>query len=479
MISLSSMPRSIASRTRGGIACTARRSLARDLFGLRTRQLVAAPMADRNEAGPPETQVAPSDRAQGAGVGPMRLMVAAFGDTGHAFPAFALAEELHRRGHEVLVESWDQWREVMQRRGMNFTAAQEYTVYPPPSPDSPDGRTAAGAARALAAMVEEFDPDLIVSDILTLAPALAAEVAGIPRATLIPHVYPVQAPGMPFFSMGFRPPRTALGGLGWRATYPLLATGFRQGRRELNRLRAKVGLPPQERLHGGVSAGLAIVATLPHLEYPRRWPEGVRVTGPLFFELPSDGVELPGGKEPLVVVAPSTSQDPQCNLLRAALEGLADEPVRVVATSNRHRPVERIEVPDNAALEPWLPYSQVMPHADLVICHGGHGTVVRALSHGVPVLVWPALGDMAENGARVSWAGCGLTLPRRLLSGRRLALVTRRLLGEPRFRARAEEIAEWCRGHDGAAAAADAVEEYGGRASRSRDRSAAPPGESR
>ena len=68
-------------------------------------------------------------------------------------------------------------------------------VFPPPGPDTPQGQIVARAARALAELMEEFEPDLVVSDILTLAPALAAEVAGVPRATLIPHVYPVQAAG--------------------------------------------------------------------------------------------------------------------------------------------------------------------------------------------------------------------------------------------------------------------------------------------
>ena len=116
----------------------------------------------------------------------LRLLVAAFGDPGHAFPAIALARELSRRGHEVLVETWERWREAVEGEGLAFTGAQEYTVYPPPSPDTPDGQTAAAAARALARLMEEFEPDLVVSDILTLAPTLAAEVAGVPHATLIP-----------------------------------------------------------------------------------------------------------------------------------------------------------------------------------------------------------------------------------------------------------------------------------------------------
>jgi UDP:flavonoid glycosyltransferase YjiC (YdhE family) len=389
----------------------------------------------------------------------LRLVVAAFGDPGHAFPAIALARELRRRGHEVLMETWEHWREAVEGEGLGFTAAQEYTVYPPPGPDTPDGQTAAAAARALARLMEGFGPDLVVSDILTLAPTLAAEVAGVPHATLIPHVYPVQEPGMPLYSIGLRPPRTALGRVGWRATGPLLAMGLRRGRDELNETRGRLGLRRLDRFHGGISELLAVVGTFPKLEYPRVWPEHVRVTGPLFFELPAEEVPLPEEDGPLVAVAPSTAQDPECELLRVALAALADEPVRVVATTNRHRPERPIEVPGNAVLVDWMPYSQVMPAAEVVISHGGHGTVARALAAGAPVLVCPAVGDMAENAARVAWSGTGLTVPRRLLSRRGVRLAVRRLLGEERFREKAGAIAAWSEEHDGAMAAAGLVEE--------------------
>jgi UDP:flavonoid glycosyltransferase YjiC (YdhE family) len=389
----------------------------------------------------------------------LRLLVAAFGDPGHAFPAISLARELGRRGHEVLVETWERWREAVEREGLAFTGAQEYTVYPPPGPDTPDGQTAAAAARALAGLMEEFEPGLVVSDILTLAPTLAAEVAGVPHATLIPHVYPVQRPGMPMYSLGLRPPRTAIGRLAWRSTDPLLAMGLRRGRDELNETRARLGLVPIDRFHGGISELLAIVGTFPQLEYPREWPAHVRVTGPLFFELPGEDVPIPEGDGPLVLVAPSTAQDPQCELLRVALEGLAEEPVRVLATTNRHRPERPIEVPDNAVLLDWLLYSQAMPAADAVICHGGHGTVARSLAAGTPLLVCPYVGDMAENAARVAWSGAGLSVPRRLMSPRSIRLATRRLLGEDRFAARAREIAAWSDANDGARAAADLMED--------------------
>ncbi len=51
-------------------------------------------------------------------------------------------------------------------------------------------------------------PDVVVHDILTLAPALAAELESVPVATLIPHVYPVMEPGFPPYAFGARLPRT-------------------------------------------------------------------------------------------------------------------------------------------------------------------------------------------------------------------------------------------------------------------------------
>jgi MGT family glycosyltransferase len=392
--------------------------------------------------------------------GSLRLLVCAFGDAGHAFPAIALARALHESGHNVTVESWGRWRDPVEELGIDFYGAEEYTVFPPPSADGSEGPTAADAANALVPMMEELRPDLVVSDILTVAPVLAAEMTGAPFATLIPHVYPPQDPGGPFFAFGFLPARTALGRAAWRRARPVLETGLRQGRDEYNETRARVGLAPLDRLHSGLSEELTLVATFPQLEYPRRWPDHVEVTGPMFFEVPHPEIEIPEGDEPLVLVAPSTAQDPESSLVLTALDALGDEPVRVVATTNLMRKAHQIEAPSNATIVDWVSYSQLMPEADLVISHGGHGTSVRALAAGVPVLSCPAFGDMAENGARITWAGAGLMLPRRLLGPRTLRTAARRILRESRFAARAAELAAWSAENDGAERGAAVVERH-------------------
>jgi UDP:flavonoid glycosyltransferase YjiC (YdhE family) len=389
----------------------------------------------------------------------MRFLVAAFGDPGHVFPAIALGRALAGRGHDVTIETWEERRSAVEGVGLSFAAAEEYRMFPPPDPDSPEGAHAAEAARALLPLLEEMRPHAVVSDILTLAPALAAEVAGVPLATLIPHIYPVVEPGLPFFAVGLQPPRTPLGRRVWLTGQRALNVGLEQGRNDLNRQRARLGLLPTERFHGGISPDLALVGTFPQLEYPRRWPAGVEVTGPMGFEIPHPEIELPAGGDPLVLVAPSTAHDSGNHLVRTALKALAEEPVRVVATTNHVVPQSQIEVPDNAILVDWLSYSQVMPAASLVISHGGHGTVARALGAGTPVLISPIIGDMSETAMRVSWAKVGLSVPWRLCRPSPLRWAARRILSDHSFAARALALAAWSRDHDGAERGAQLVEE--------------------
>src|SRR4051794_25657654 len=315
-----------------------------------------------------------------------RILIGAFGDPGHAFPAIALGTALAERGNAVTMQTWAKWREPVEAAGMTFAAAPEYHVFPTHKRPLRPYEAAMRAAHETRPLVAETQPEALVADIITLAPALAAEMEGVPVATLVPHVFPPGEPGFPPYSMGARLPRTRFGRRAWRALEPAVAGGLRRGRLELNGTRERLGLPPHDHVHNGISHELCLVATLPQLEYPRRWPEWARVVGPLLWELPYGEVELPPGDDPLVLVAPSTSQDPGQRMLLAALEGLARLPVRVLATTNRRPPPGGpVRVPANARLVDWVSYARTMPRCAAVVCHAGHGTVARALASGVPV----------------------------------------------------------------------------------------------
>lgn len=390
-----------------------------------------------------------------------RILLGAFGDPGHAFPMIALGRALAQRGHDVTLQTWTRWQEHVEAEGMSFAPAPEYQVFPQ-GPEPLDFYEAVvHATHDTLPVVRELAPEVVVADILTLAPALAAELEGRPVATLIPHVYPHSPPDFPIYSLGARLSRTPLGRAGWRRAHAIVRRGLEQGRGDLNTTRARLGLPPLAHVHGGISRRLAIVGTFPQLEYPRPWPPGVHVVGPLMWEPPEAArpLEVPGDPElPLVLVAPSTAQDAEHTLLRAALRGLADAPVRVLATWNRRLPPRPLPVPGNARVVDWVVYSAVMPRCEVVVCHGGHGTLARALSSGCAVVACPAAGDMNENAARLDWAGAGVRLPRRFVSPRSLRLAVERALSEPAIGLRAREMAAWSESHDPPGAAAALVE---------------------
>lgn len=396
----------------------------------------------------------------------MRALLGAFGDPGHAFPMIALGRALSARGHHVTLQTWRRWQRDVEAEGLRFVPAPEYQVFPS-GPKPLDFYEAVVHATAdTVPLVRELAPDVVVADILTLAPALAAEKQGVPGATLIPHVHPHSPPEFPIYSLGARLPRTDAGRALWPQAHRVAARGLERGRVELNHTRERLGLAPLAHVHGGISRELALVATFPQLEYPRSspgWDANTHVVGPLMWEPPARAVPLPGAvtrgaEAPLVLIAPSTAQDAEHTLLRAALEGLAGAPVRVLATYNRRLPPHPLRVPENAVVVDWVSYSRTMPHCDVVVCHAGHGTLVRALACGCAVVACPAAGDMNENAARLDWAGAGVRVPRRFLKARVLRLAVERALAEPDIRARARELAAWAGGHDAGAVAAELVE---------------------
>ncbi len=342
---------------------------------------------------------------------------------------------------------------------MRFVAAPEYPVFPTRERPLKPYEAVVLATAETRVPLREATPDVVVHDILTLAPALAAELEGVPTATLVPHIYPLGAPGFPPYALGARLPRTGLGRRLWRLLDRPVEAGLRRGRAELNETRGKLGLPPVQRLHGGISPELCIVGTFPQLEYPRQWPPQVHVVGPLMWEPPYHDVAPPDGSAPLVLVAPSTAQDPDHGLLRAALAGLGHEPVRVLAATNRKPLHDSVPVPQNTRLVDWLSYSRTMPECALVVCHAGHGTLARALASGCPVVAVPHSGDMGENAARADWAGVGVRIPWRFLTPATLRLAVRRALEHPVMADRARSIATWARANDGTVRAAELVEQ--------------------
>src|SRR6185503_13583497 len=135
---------------------------------------------------------------------------------------------------------WPRSRPYVEAGGMRFAPAGEYQVFPTRDKPLKPYAAVVRAAREMGPLVAEVAPHVVVADILTLAPALAGEVAGVPVATVVPHVFPVGAPGFPPYALGARLPRTIVGRGLWNALRGPVGKGERQGRDELNETRRRL-----------------------------------------------------------------------------------------------------------------------------------------------------------------------------------------------------------------------------------------------
>src|SRR3712207_667729 len=159
----------------------------------------------------------------------------------------ALGRALVARGHDVTLQTWQRWREQVEAEGMRFAAAPEYHVFPTRDRPLKPYQAVVRAAEETLPLVDDVRPDAVVADILTLAPALAGEVRGVPVASLVPHPWPVFEHGWPPFAIGARLPRSPVGQRFWGLTERITSRGLEQGRRELNETRARLGLAPLDR----------------------------------------------------------------------------------------------------------------------------------------------------------------------------------------------------------------------------------------
>jgi MGT family glycosyltransferase len=382
----------------------------------------------------------------------MRIVCASLPGPGHAYPMLAVAQALARRGHRVTLASGSEHLHDASIAGCAF----EELPSTPGSPQAalrPHEDAAAGATAFLPAM-ECLAPDVVVSDLLTLGPMLAAEALGVPFATLVIHGLHLPSRELPPFGWGGPAGRTPFG----RARDAWMRRGQARdltgARLDLNRARARIGLPPVDRLDGQVSPDLVLVATLPALEVERAdWPSKAHVVGPCLWEKPGDVPHVPEGDGALVLVAASTAHAGP--LLAGALRAVGRLGLRAVVTTGASAldgpPPARVTVTRFASHGPLL------ARADAVVCSGGHGIVARSLSAGVPLVVVPGHGDQRENAWRVERSGAGLALRKPTPRGIERAL--RAVLTDGRFSARARAIADEARSLDGPATAAALVEQ--------------------
>lgn len=369
----------------------------------------------------------------------MRVAVVAGPDPGHAFPAVALCRKFVAAGDTPVLMTGTQWLETAARAGVD--AEELAGLDPEDGDDDADAgakihERAARMATLNAPRLAELNVDLVVSDVITVCGGMAAELVGLPWVELNPHPLYLPSRGLPPLGSGLAPGVGVRGRLRDAVMRALTARSVREGDRQRAAARAGIGLVSRD--PGPLRR---LIATLPALEVPRPdWPEEAVVVGPLHFEPTTANLEVPPGRGPLVMVAPSTATTGAQGLAELVLQGLRPgyglpDDARVVVS--RLGGAE-VEVP------PWASVGLgrqdvLLEHADLAICGGGHGMVAKALLAGVPMVVVPGGGDQWEIANRVVRQGSAQLV--RPLDAETLAAAVATVLGSPSHRAAARRAA--------------------------------------
>jgi UDP:flavonoid glycosyltransferase YjiC (YdhE family) len=367
----------------------------------------------------------------------MRVAVVAGPDPGHSFPAIALCQRFRDAGDTPILFTGAEWLDTARAAGIDAAPLDGLVAT---DEDLDAGarihRRAARMAVLNMPALRELAPDLVVSDVITAGGGMAAELLGIPWIELTPHPLYMPSKGLPPIGSGLAP-GTGIGGRLRDATMrALTARSLRAGERQREMARAEIGLPVRD--PGPLRR---LIATLPALEVPRPdWPAEAVVVDPLHFEPTDQVLEIPDGSGPVVVVAPSTALIGTVGLAELALECL--RPGDTLPSGSR-LVVSRLGGAD-LAVPSWAVVglgrqAELLTHADLVICGGGHGMVVKTLSAGVPLVAVPGGGDQWEIANRVLRQGSGRLI--RPLTADALVAAVGDVLSSPGYREAARAAA--------------------------------------
>jgi UDP:flavonoid glycosyltransferase YjiC (YdhE family) len=223
-------------------------------------------------------------------------------------------------------------------------------------------------------------------------------------------------------------------------------------------------LPEADRLW--FERDLIITTSLEELDRRDPPPEGaekIRHVGPaLELERHAAPVDLPwrvDDQTPLVLLSFSTGPEQgSVDKVQRTLDALSGLDVHVVATGGRAIDVDKVSPPANAVALDAADHDALMAHAAMVVTHGGHGTMMRALRHGLPMLVMPGMAaDQGPNAALVEEIGAGRSLPQDS-SVDAIRAAAKAVLTTPSYAVKARELSKRLAGVDGARGAALEIE---------------------
>ncbi len=378
----------------------------------------------------------------------MRFLFTFAGGGGHFDPLGPIARAAEHAGHAVACGCQPGMMPVVQAAGFAAFDTGGDTLGGPErrpllelDPEREDEalregfarRTAGDRAGRILSLCAVWKPDVIVCDEVDFGAVVAAERFGVPHATAS-----VIAAGS--------------------FVRPELVAG------PLNELRAEFGLPPDPGMR--MLSRYLVLAPLPPSYRDPAFPlpatgHPIRpvISDPAVAAVPPPWEAVRPGAPTVYFTLGTIFNLESGDLFDRVIAGLAQLPVNLVVTVGRDiDPAEFGPQPEHVHIQRYLPQPLVLPHCQLVVSHGGSGSVIGALAHGVPMVLIPMGADQPHNAARCRQLGVA-----RVLDAIRLTPDTARdaasaVLVDPSYRRAAERLRDEAAALPGPAHAVDLLE---------------------
>jgi MGT family glycosyltransferase len=397
-----------------------------------------------------------------------RFLITMWEGGGTVPPELGVARRLIARGHHVHVLADPTIGDEARAAGCGFTPwqrAPHRTLLDDPSEDlMKDWETSnplvmlkrvrdrfiAGPAADFAAdtadAIAEVGPDALITDSMIFGSMIAGEAAGLPVAAVVPNIWMFPTKGTPAIGPGFPPAKTALGRGRDTAMLTIVNRLFKGGLPALNAARAAHGLDPLTSFYDQVlDVDRILVLSNSEFDFAAPFvPKNVRYVGPVLDEPgwaePWTNPWPESNQDPLVLVGFSTTYQQQGPLVQRVVDALSSLPVRAVVTLGQMLDASEVTAADNVVVVRSAPHRQILEQASLAVSHCGHGTTLKALAAGVPMVCIPMGRDQNDTAARVVHHGAGVRLsPKASTEKIRTAIST--VLGDDCYRRNAARLA--------------------------------------
>lgn len=396
-----------------------------------------------------------------------RMLMPLWEGGGNLPPQLGVARRLVAAGHEVHIIAGPLVEERAREAGCGFTPWRQAPHSTSLDPDEylfKDWELSnpfavlkemqevliAGPADAYAAetleAIEATNAEAVVGDYFLFGAMMAAEAAGIPALPTQPNVWMIPTEGMPPVGPGVQPARSPLGKIRDRVMLTVPRRILKPGLERLNEVRDSLGLSQLEQFWDQVlRADRLLMLTSPTFDYASSSaPSNVAYVGPILDEPAWTGAWnppwSPDDDRPLVLVGFSTIYQDQLPQLRAVVEALDSIEVRGVVTTGPALDNDAVPSTDDVAVVPAAPHSRILEEASAVVTHCGHGTTIRSLAAGVPLVCMPMGRDQLDTAARVLYHGAGTKVAPKA-SPAKIANAVREVIERDEYRTAARRLA--------------------------------------